>query len=240
MSLRPWYKPIDKAAASQIVAQTRVLRCPEVDTELLTDDLNFLFHLVDGFRRNDIASSKEALKALEVFASRMTRIENDLLKSKQALALQTNLAWGGDRVGTTDDVYRAVGLEPPDEMPPFGDPRVELAIPRLVKAISLATRWARAAVDSPPGLRYSPMEILVGQGLPHFFEKHFGRQFGGGTAGDRGAEGPGIRFVLATLTAASITRPDGKKYSPETIRTYWQKSAYRRQREAPEKIPKKI
>ena len=237
MSSRPWYKPIDKAAAAQIVAHTRFLRSPEIDTEVLADGLNLRFHAIDLRRRYDIASSKEAFKSLEVFVSRMSRIENDLLKSKQALALQTQLQWGGYGVGASDDVYKAIGLEPPDEMNPFGDDRVELAVPRLLKAISLVTQWAKAALDSPRiPLQGSAVEILVGQALPDLFEKHFGTRFGAGTAGDRGAEGPGIRFVLASLTAASITRPDGKAYSAETIRTYWQNSPYRLRRQGSEKI----
>src|SRR5260370_37180948 len=100
--------------------------------------------------------------------------------------------------------------------------------------------WARGAAGKPVvgDLPMSPMRILIGNGLPHFFEKYFGRRFGAGTAGDRRADGPGIRFVRACLAAASITRPDGKPYSEETIRTYWQ-DAQKRQRRATDKSRKR-
>jgi hypothetical protein len=112
-----------------------------------------------------------------------------------------------------------------------------VAVPRLLTAITLINRWAIGALKSyqVPKNRYSGIELLVAQGLPHIFKKHFGKPFGAGTAGDRGADGPGIRFVLATLTAAFITRQDGKPYSAETVRTYWQNTQKKRSRRTPDK-----
>jgi hypothetical protein len=54
-----------------------------------------------------------------------------------------------------------------------------------------ASREGFAGVEGPPAI-----ELLIGDLLPHVFEKHFKRPFGASAADEgREAVGPGIRFV---------------------------------------------
>lgn len=237
MRERRWYTPINESAAADIVKQTQASGSPNVNTDLLAVNLNETFRCMETQWRLDLTSSRQSYKSLEAFASRMTKLERDLT----SVALQENLTSGGHLAGASDEVYQSLGLEPvaPDSF--WFDPRVELTVARLLTATRLMRCWAKAAVDEPQysGGKFTAIEMLVGQGLPHFFEKHFGKRFGAGTAGDRSANGPGIRFVQACLAAASITRPDGKPYSVETIRTYWQNAQKHRYRRATDKSRKK-
>jgi hypothetical protein len=238
MRERRWYKPIDELAATEIVRQTRASGTSNVDVHLLTADLNVLFSDMEAQHRLGLTTSRKSYKSLEAFASRITKLERDLITS---LALQERLMHGGYGVGASDEVYQSLGQRVIDpDFPVWLDVRVKLTLPRLLTAISLMRRWAKAALNGPHiSSSTSAIEMLIGQGLPHFYEKHFGKKFGAGTAGDRSADGPGIRFIRACLAAASVTRPDGKPYSVETIRTYWQNARKRRRRRAPDKSREK-
>jgi hypothetical protein len=222
---RRLYTPIDESAAAKIVRQTRASGRRKVDTEKLAEDLNYLFLSIWCYWSYDLAGSRQGIKSIKTFASRITKLERDLAKPRLASVLRTSLILGGYEVGATNEDYQALGLQSKDPDTPIErDPRVMIIEPQLLAAVRLMGRWARAAVDKPVprDLPMSPIRILIGQGIPQLFEAHFGKRFGAGTAGDRRANGPGIRFVRACLAAASFTRPDGKPYSEETIRTYRQ------------------
>jgi hypothetical protein len=97
-------------------------------------------------------------------------------------------------------------------------------------------RWANAAVDAPVVMsRISAIEMLIGNSLPGFYKMYFGKRFGAGTAGGSYPNGPGIRFVRACLSAASVTRPGGEPYSNGTIRKYWANSQTLKFRRTPDK-----
>jgi hypothetical protein len=237
MHVRRWCKPIDKHGATEIVNKTRAAETQKVDIAGLEDDLNIALNHCEWQWKLDIAAARGSRKSLEAFVGRVRKIENDLIKSKHAAALQALLTLGAMNVGASDDFYQALGLGPDESGNPFFDQRIDVAIPRLLTAIALLRSWAKGALNrSGVGRsRYSALETLVAQFLPHLFKRHFGKPFGAGTAGNRVADGPGIRFVLATLTAASITRQNGKPYSAETVRTYWQNAQKQRSRRAPER-----
>jgi hypothetical protein len=231
-------RKINETAAADIVRQTRATASHNVDTERLAEDLNCTFWCFERERTDDLVASQQARKSIEKFASRMRKLERDLTESRLAPVLQTGLMRGACQVGATDEVYQALGL-PEDPDKPW-DPRVKLAVPRLLTAVGLMAHWARAAMDAPVAMsRMSAIEMLIGISLPHFYKMHFGKPFGAGTAGDRRADGPGIRFVRACLAAAAITRPDGKPYSEETIRTYWANAQTLRFRRGADKSRKK-
>jgi len=92
------------------------------------------------------------------------------------------------------------------------------------ETVALLAEWGEMAIKSgpPPSSALSPISVLIGKTQPRVYTKHFSLPFGAGTAGDGKSNGPGIRFVVASLTAASIVGPNGKPYSEETVRTYWQ------------------
>jgi hypothetical protein len=208
-----------------------------VDPKELASSLNFLLGFMDWVWRQDLAGSRQAYKIFKVFADRITKLERDFTHSKHAALLQTSLILGAYEVGLTDEAYQVLGLDHLD----LG--RSIMLNPRaLISVIGLVARWARAASDSYRSrTEHVPrIELLIGVALPQLFQEQFGKRFGAGTAGDSRANGPGIPFEQACLAAASITRLDGKPYSEETIRTYWQKQqkGSGKRRRAPEKMQK--
>src|SRR5260370_23560667 len=114
------YTPIEESAAAEIVRQTRASGSRAVDTEGLTRELNFLFSSFQWWWGCDLAASRQGNKSIEAFASRITKLERDLTKSRRAATLQTGLMLGAYQVGATDEVYQAVGLQP--ERPSSGIP----------------------------------------------------------------------------------------------------------------------
>jgi hypothetical protein len=205
-----------------------------VNAASLTSDLNDLLAGCDWLRRLDATANADAPKGLKAFASRVRKVEQDFTISKNAIPLQTFLILAATKLTNPNELFQALGIGPSTDprTPIEFDERVNLAVQKLAEATTVLSVWARTAARTNVKTeknRYSAVEILISQGLPHLFKKHFGQAFGAGTAGDRGADGPGIRFILACFAAASITRDDGQPYSAETVRTYW--SNFRRRKD---------
>jgi hypothetical protein len=244
-----FYAPITESAAAEIVKLTWPKGSPNnVNNEELADLLNYIFSGFERHRRLDLVATRQARKSIGEFATRMTKLEQDLTKLKHAAVLQAALILGGCEVGAAGEVYQALGLQPMDLDTPLVsiwsidgglrefDPRVEVTVPRLLTAVSLMKRWANAAVDAPVVMsRISAIEMLIGNSLPGFYKMYFGKRFGAGTAGGSYPNGPGIRFVRACLSAASVTRPGGEPYSNGTIRKYWANSQTLKFRRTPDK-----
>ena len=224
MNVRTWYSPVTETAAADIIRKTRIPSGRNPDPSALAGDLNDIFLFCQWQWRLQFSTSRKAREAATVFASRTKRLNDEFEDPKFSSAIESFLIFGGHKLGAPNETYRQFGIEDIDPDTPLEfDQRVEFIVPRLFAAISLIAKWARAGIrQMEVGSPRSAIEILIGQGLPFLFEKHFKRSFGAGTAGDVEADGPGIRFVIACLKAGSITRSDGKPYSVETVRTYRQ------------------
>jgi hypothetical protein len=225
MVIRRWFKPIDENSAAKIVRETRVRGRSKVDLKKLSDDLNLVLEAVEDYWRVDLARSRRSRKKLEIVDATVRKLRTALINSDDAPGLQGYLLSCAHEA-TSEQFYRDLGfgpLEDPDEEPAW-DPRKPLVVSRVLVAIDLLSRWTARALkwDWPlPRSTYSPV-ILASMHLPAFYEEHFGQPFGAGSGSKDVSDGPGIRFIRATLTAADITAPNGKPYSAETIRTYCQ------------------
>jgi hypothetical protein len=225
MTIQPWHKPIDEKSAAEIIRETRAPTEPKINLVQLADDLNMILEHCAWQWRLDLVASRQSRKVLEVFDSIARRLKVALGTSKNALVLQSFFLTYAPRVGVSEQMYRDLGIGPAEPGTPAEfDQRVVLAILRVFAAINLLCHWTDGMLNKSrvPKLSYSAIEILVAQWLPRYYEKYFAQQFGAGKGGKAKAGGPGIRFVLACLKAAEIKGPNGKPYSAETVRRYWQ------------------
>jgi hypothetical protein len=224
MNARRWYNPVTKTAATEIIKKTRISCDLPPDPVALAQDINVAFSSCEWLWRLQFSGSRTAHKIATTFASGAKRLNDQINDAKCFRPIETFVIFGAHAIGAPNETYRQFGIEDIDPRTPIElDSRVEVIVPKLMAAVSLIAKWARAGLKQREiGSPRSAIEILIAQALPYFFTKHFEHPFGAGTAGDKNADGPGIRFVMACLEAGSIRRSDGEAYSAETVRTYWQ------------------
>jgi hypothetical protein len=235
VKLPPWYTSVDAESASDIIKTTRAPMVHRVSPEDLANDLNLAFFGYIADASIDARSRAQSYRNLKLITSRAKALNLALANSEDvrpyighaALAL-----WRSEGRAKFDNLVAAIECPEAEERIGARD-----AVSIAYKAIELFVEWGEEAIRRGPPKKpsLSPIAELIAVTLPRIYVDHFWLQFGAGTAGDSQASGPGIRFVIASLRAGSITGKGGKSYSAETVRTYWQNIQRGKRRRTPDK-----
>jgi hypothetical protein len=241
MATHSYEGPISVDAASRIVTQTRAARRSSVDLELLAHDLNRRLYQYAIYNDLDKGSRSEAFKLLKNVAARSKSLHMAVTDPRFRTQIP-RLVKAAAEIDGSGGQFQDLGFAP--WFSDFGHIQYatsEQVVQRSLAGLGHFSEIAKKAVRGGPSpkLKRSAIETLVAKWLPEIFNKHFGARFGAGTAGDSAAEGPGLRFVLACLGEAAILAPNGKKYSAETVRTYWHTARRGKSRRIPDNSRKK-
>jgi hypothetical protein len=233
----PWYTRLNEEGAAQVIRKTRAPTSRKVDPQALASDLNDAFYGHMAYVSMDVRSRSHSFKALKLAATRAKALS---LALKEADDVITYLNLAAIAQWRAKDCYRSLiaSLECPEANDRIGA-RDALSI--AIEGVGLIVQWANHAIarGGPPPRNPAPIVELIGKTLPTVYTEHFGLRFGAGTAGDGSSDGPGIRFAVAALTAGGITPQNGKNYSAETVRTYWQNFHHQKARRGSDKSRKK-
>jgi hypothetical protein len=242
MTTHSYEGPILPKVAAEIVDNTRAPTNRKVDLVALANDLNRVCHWYSQYRMMDVQSHAETGKLLKAVSAHSRTLTKILFSPKYSRTISFMLAQAADRIDPGGQGLEPLGLGPhvvfPDDSVEFSHSEVFLLVSQGLPHLA---DWADEAVHLSKNTRLpqSPLEALVAVQLPRVYETHFALPFGAGTSGDSRPDGPGIRFVLGFMDAASIKQKNGEPYSAETIRTYWSKSRAGKGRREPDKIRKK-
>jgi len=242
MTIHSYEGPILPKVAAEIVNNTSAPINRKVDHVALAHDLNRVVHWYSEYRMMDAQSHAETGKLLKAIAAHSRTLSKILFSPKYSRTTSFMLAQAADRIDPGGQGLEPLGLRPqvvfPDDSVEFSHSEVFFLIKQGLPHLA---DWADEAIRLTKDARFpqSPLEALVAVQLPRVYATHFGLPFGAGTSGDSRPDGPGIRFVLGFMNAASIKQKNGKPYSAETIRTYWSKSRAGKGRREPDKIREK-
>jgi hypothetical protein len=96
---------------------------------------------------------------------------------------------------------------------------------QVTAGIREITAWMQSHLDARVGdLEQFPLQDLsaavwlTGYELPRIYELFFGKRFSASLSANKA--GPGIRFVMHILDAVEVRAASGRKFSPQTLRTY--------------------
>ena len=234
----PWYTRLNEEGAAQVIRKTRAPTSRKVDPQALADDLNDAFYGHMAYVSMDVRSRSHSFNALKLAASRAKALSIALKDADDVLVY---LRYAAREQWRANDNYRSLiaSLECPEANDRIG---AGDAVSTATEGVGLIVQWANRAIarGRPPPRNPAPIVELIGKTLPTVYTEHFGLPFGAGTAGDGSPDGPGIRFTVAALTAGGITPKNGKNYSAQTVRTYWQNFHHQKARRGSDKRTKKI
>jgi hypothetical protein len=235
VKLPPWYTSVDAESASHIIKRTRAPTDHRISPEKLAKDLNWAFFGYIANASIDARSRAQSYRNLKLITSRAKALNLALVNSEDVRPYIGHAAvslWQSEGRAKFKNLVAALWSPEAEERIGATD-----AVSIAYKAIELFVEWGEEAIRRGPPRKpsLSPIEELIAVTLPQIYLDHFWLRFGAGTAGDSQASGPGIRFVIASLDAGSITGKGGRSYSVETVRTYWQNIQRGKRRRAPDK-----
>jgi hypothetical protein len=221
---KPVKRQISLAEIKTIVTKTkgRTLSEGELKTlDILVNDALLVFFRSRTANATSM-TAKQLTKAHDDFYAAIKALEKFLPESRSPLfwALSEKGDAFAEKMGPHPGLtpYKA-GLSTPDETGVIADPwlifRSEERLDEFCNLVRQISSWLDSSFSAPKrAAQLWPSVRLIGKDLPEIYERIFGKKYG------KGESGPGPRFVIAVLAAASIQTDAGKAFKAATIKIY--------------------